>query len=85
MNLLILSAVIIVVLAGIYYSRRYAWWKQAVDYKQPRILMYHMICEPIKGAKFNSLRVSPAMFEKQLAYMSQNGWYFFTVSALVRE
>ncbi len=80
------SIVLLLVFAlAIYYSRRYAWWKQAVDYKQPRILMYHMIREPVKGAKFNSLRVSPAMFEKQVCYLSEHGWHFFTMSDLIKE
>ncbi len=77
--------VFIAVLAlALYYSRRYAWWKRAVDYKQPRILMYHMIHNPVKGAKFNSLRVSPAMFEKQIRYLSEQGWRFFTMSELIQ-
>ena len=57
--------------------------KKPESYQQPRILMYHMISDPIKGAKFNSLRVSPEMFEKQLRYLTDNGWQFFTMSELV--
>ncbi len=68
---------------GGYYSYRYAWWKKPVPYHHPRILMYHMISAPIKKAKFNSLRVSPEMFEKQLRYLTDNGWQFFTMSELV--
>ncbi len=71
------------VLLGAYYLHRYAWWKKPVPYQYPRILMYHMIRDPIKGAKFNSLRVSPNMFEKQLCYLSENDWHFFTMSELV--
>ena len=71
------------VLLSAYYSHRYAWWKKPESYQQPRILMYHMISYPIKGAKFNSLRVSPEMFEKQLRYLTDNGWQFFTMSELV--
>jgi peptidoglycan/xylan/chitin deacetylase (PgdA/CDA1 family) len=74
---------LLVVALAIYYSRRYAWWKKAVDYQQPRILMYHMIREPISGAKFNSLRVSPAMFEKQIRHLHDNDWHFFTLSELI--
>jgi len=70
-------------LAGIYFSHRYAWWKKAFPYQYPRVLMYHMIREPINGAKFNSLRVSPEMFEKQLRYLTDNGWHFFTMSELI--
>ncbi len=78
-----LSLVLFLVLLAAYYSHRYAWWKKPVPYQYPRILMYHMISDPIKGAKFNSLRVSPEMFEKQLCYLTENGWHFFTMSELV--
>lgn len=66
-------------------SWKYAWWKKAVNYKYPRILMYHMISNHIKGAKFNSLRVSPSMFEKQIAYLSSNGWSFYTMSEIAQK
>ncbi|GAA0415190.1 polysaccharide deacetylase family protein [Cocleimonas flava] len=42
-----------------------------------------MISDPITGAKFNSLRVSPEMFEKQLRYLADNDWQFFTMSELL--
>ena len=51
----------------IYFSYRYAWWKRSIDYRYPRILMYHMIRDAIPGKKFNSLRVSPENFEMQIA------------------
>lgn len=66
-------------------SWKYAWWKKTVNYKYPRILMYHMISNHIKGAKFNSLRVSPSMFEKQIAYLSSNGWSFYTMSEIAQK
>jgi len=44
-----------------------------------------MIREPVKGAKFNSLRVSPAVFEKQVRYLSENGWHFFTLTELIKQ
>lgn len=78
-----LIGVLLLVILGIYYSRRYAWWKKAVPYQYPRILMYHMVRKPIPGAKFNSLRVSPEQFEKQVRYLSENGWHFFTMSELI--
>jgi peptidoglycan/xylan/chitin deacetylase (PgdA/CDA1 family) len=73
----------ILLTVSLYLSHRYAWWKKAVSYKNPRILMYHMITEPIEGAKFNSLRVAPSMFEKQIQYLVDEGWHFFTMSELV--
>lgn len=75
--------VLFLVLLGAYYSHRYAWWKKPISYQYPRILMYHMISDPIKGAKFNSLRISPELFEKQLRYLTDNGWHFFTMSELL--
>ena len=77
-------AVVLVLLIAGYISYRYAWWKKSIDYNYPRILMYHMIREPIKGKKFNSLRVSPVMFEKQIAYLAQNGWQSFTMSEAMK-
>ncbi|MCV6604010.1 MAG: polysaccharide deacetylase family protein, partial [Porticoccaceae bacterium] len=50
----------------------------------PRILMYHQVREHIPGAKFNKLRVTPAMFERQLRWLSENGYQFVTMSALAR-
>ncbi|WP_250656608.1 polysaccharide deacetylase family protein [Alkalimarinus coralli] len=70
-------------LAAIWFSFRYAWWAKAVDYKHPRILMYHMVSDPKPGTKFNGLRVSPAMFEKQLQWLKQNNWNFVTMNQLV--
>ena len=71
--LLILSAV---------FSYKYAWWKPAIDWKRPRVLMYHMVREHIDGAKFNKLRVKPAEFEKQVAWMKAEGFHFVTMHEL---
>lgn len=68
-----------------YYSIRYAWWTKTVDLSYPRILMYHMISDHKKNAKFNGLRVSPIEFEKQIKYLSSNGWNFFTMSELIEK
>ncbi|WP_404798910.1 polysaccharide deacetylase family protein [Acinetobacter thermotolerans] len=64
------------------FSFKYAWWKPAVDWKRPRVLMYHMVREHIKGAKFNKLRVKPAEFEKQVAWMKAQGFHFVTMQEL---
>jgi len=64
-----------------YVSYRYAWWKPAVTYRYPRILMYHMIKKHTTG-KFKGLRVSPGMFEKQVRYLKENGWHFVTMREL---
>ena len=67
----------------IVFSMKYAWWKPAVDWKRPRVLMYHMVREHIDGAKFNKLRVKPAEFEKQVAWMKAEGFHFVTMQELV--
>jgi peptidoglycan/xylan/chitin deacetylase (PgdA/CDA1 family) len=67
----------------VWFSLRYAWWRPAVDSNCPRILMYHMISEPRSGLRFNGLRVSPRMFERQLRWFRQHGWRSFTVSELL--
>jgi peptidoglycan/xylan/chitin deacetylase (PgdA/CDA1 family) len=64
------------------FSYKYAWWKPAVDWKRPRVLMYHMVREHIEGAKFNKLRVKPAEFEKQIAWMKSAGCHFVTLQEL---
>ena len=74
----------IVILAMTGASIRFAWWRRTVPYECPRILMYHMIREPIPGAKFNKLRVPPALFDKQLDWLERNGWRFCFVSELDR-
>lgn len=66
----------------ILFSYKYAWWKPAVDWKQPRILMYHMVCEHINGAKFNKLRVKPAEFAKQIAWLKAEAFHFVTMQEL---
>ena len=69
-------------LAGVAFSMRYAWWRRSVDYRTPRILMYHMIRAPLRRGRFNKLRVRPAEFERQLEWLAKRGWRFATVSEL---
>jgi len=64
------------------FSYKYAWWKPAVDWNKPRILMYHMVRDHIDGAKFNKLRVKPTEFEKQIAWMKSEGFHFVTMHEL---
>ena len=77
--LFLFTAVVFVV-----FSLKYAWWKPAKDWKYPRVLMYHMVREHIKGAKFNKLRVKPIQFEKQIAWMKSEGYTFVTMQTLVQ-
>ena len=64
------------------FSYKYAWWKPAVDWERPRVLMYHMVRDHIDGAKFNKLRVKPTEFEKQVAWMKAEGFHFVTMQEL---
>jgi len=68
---------------AIWFSYRYAWWRSNTDYRYPRILMYHMVREHISGKKFNSLRILPAMFDRQIKYLKENGWHSFTISEAI--
>lgn len=74
--------VLILLLLVIAFSYKYAWWKPAVDWKKPRVLMYHMVRQHIDGAKFNKLRVKPEEFEKQVAWMKSEGFHFVTMQEL---
>lgn len=76
-------AVILLLALSWYFSFRYAWWKKTVSYAHPRILMYHMIRPPVRGAHFNSLRVSPASFSRQVKHLRDAGWTFFTMAELL--
>lgn len=70
-------------LAAIALSLRYAWWRPRVSYRHPRILMYHMVREPVPGARFNKLRVSPERFARQLRWLKARGWHFALLSDLL--
>jgi peptidoglycan/xylan/chitin deacetylase (PgdA/CDA1 family) len=74
------TVVLLLLAAG---SLRYRWWQPAVDLSHPRILMYHMVREPVPGARFNGLRVPPAQFEAQLAWLSRRGWTFRFLSEVM--
>lgn len=76
---------LILVMIFIYYSYKYAWWTKTIDYSYPRILMYHMVSSHKKNAKFNGLRVEPIEFEKQIKYLVENNWTFFTMSQLIEK
>lgn len=67
-----------------YLSTRYAWWRPTINPQLPRILMYHMIREPIKGARFNKMRVPPAGFRRQLAWLKSQGWTFSFLSEILQ-
>ncbi|CAD7287688.1 Poly-beta-1,6-N-acetyl-D-glucosamine N-deacetylase [Campylobacter majalis] len=60
----------------IIFSIRFKWWRKNIDFKYPRVLMYHMISKhlPKNKSKFNRLRVEPTEFEKQLIWLKKNGF-----------
>lgn len=74
--------VVFVVVLILAFSYKYAWWKSAVDWKSPRVLMYHMVRDHIEGTKFNKLRVKPTEFEKQIAWMKAESFHFVTMREL---
>lgn len=69
-------------IAAVWFSHRYAWWRPAVDWRRPRILMYHMVQAHREGARFNGLRVTPEHFEAQVRWLREHGFTFFTMSEL---
>ena len=82
MTFLLGSACVLGAVAVAVFSHRFAWWRKTVPYAHPRILMYHMVREPLAGATFNKLRVAPAAFEAQLRWLRDEGWYFATMAEL---
>ncbi|MBY4676440.1 polysaccharide deacetylase family protein [Marinobacterium arenosum] len=73
---------ILLILVAVLFSQRYKWWRKAVPDSAPRLLMYHMVSEQKPGAKFNKLRVPPAMFERQVKWLADHGYYFALMSEL---
>ncbi len=65
-----------------YFSARYAWWRSAVDWSAPRVLMYHMVSPHRPRTRFNKLRVTPELFEKQLSWLKERDFKFVFASQL---
>lgn len=63
------------------FSLRYNWWRISVSDNHARVLMYHSI-ERHFGDKFDKWRVRPSDFEKQIAWITQNGYKFYTLAEL---
>lgn len=82
---MIVTLLILLLLGIVVFSYRYGWWLPTVDYRRPRILMYHMVSDSKPGQKFKGLRVSPAAFEQQIRYLAHQGWHFVTMAELMRE
>jgi peptidoglycan/xylan/chitin deacetylase (PgdA/CDA1 family) len=47
--------------------------------------MYHMICDSQSKQKHRGLRVSPEMFERQIAWLKANNWTFVKTSELLTD
>ena len=67
-----------------WFSVRYAWWKPPIDWRYPRILMYHMVREHRPGTRFNKLRVTPRAFAEQLRWLTGERFQFLFASELFR-
>lgn len=70
-------------LGSAWFSFRFAWWKKAVPFDQPRILMYHMVREPLPGGRFNKMRVAPDLFRQQIEWLHHEGWNFCFLSEVI--
>ncbi|MFG0274539.1 MAG: polysaccharide deacetylase family protein, partial [Phycisphaerales bacterium] len=70
------------VVLGLWWSLRIAWWRRPLPWRRPRVLMYHMVREHRPGARFNKLRVRPAEFERQVAWLRAKGFTFVFASRL---
>jgi peptidoglycan/xylan/chitin deacetylase (PgdA/CDA1 family) len=66
-----------------WFSIRHAWWRRTKPYGQPRVLMYHMTRDPVPGARFNKMRVPPAMFRRQVEWLKREGWEFCFLSEIM--
>ena len=66
-------------------SLKYCWWRPTVGLEHPRILMYHMISGSLSKQKHRGLRVSPEMFERQVAWLKASDWTFIKASELFTE
>ncbi len=64
-------------------SFEYAWWRPAVEWHHPRILMYHMVRPHRPQTRFNKLRVPPDEFEKQVRWLREHEFHFVFASQLL--
>ena len=67
-------------LAGGALSARWNWWRPKKS--GIPILMYHKIGFPPEGSKLGKLWVSPLLFKKQMAYLSDEGYHPITFKDL---
>lgn len=65
-----------------YWSTRYGWWRPTVDWRRPRVLMYHLISPQKPGGRYRGMRVSPEAFGRQLRWLRDRKFHFATMSEL---
>ena len=66
------------------FALRYRWWRMPISKHYPRILMYHMISNPLPDSKGSKWCVAPQDFAKQMQYLHDHGWQAFTMSELMQ-
>ncbi len=66
-----------------WFSFRFGWWRKTAPYTEPRILMYHMVREPLTGGRFNKMRVAPDLFHRQVEWLVREGWSFRFLSEIL--
>jgi peptidoglycan/xylan/chitin deacetylase (PgdA/CDA1 family) len=79
---ILVAAGVPAVVAALWFSHRFGWWRGTVDEGLPRILMYHMVREHVPGSRANKMRVRPEDFDAQVRWLKENGWEFVTVSEI---
>ena len=81
MQIVIVLLIFTILISFIIFSLRFSWWRKNITYEYPRVLMYHMVSKhlPKNKSKFNRLRVEPKEFEKQIKWLSKNGFKSYFV------
>ena len=81
MQIVIILLIFTILISFIVFSIRLKWWFKDISYEYPRVLMYHMVSRhlPKNKSKFNRLRVEPKEFEKQIKWLSKNGFKSYFV------
>jgi peptidoglycan/xylan/chitin deacetylase (PgdA/CDA1 family) len=72
----------LILTSGLWFSLRYAWWRPALSWDRPRVLMYHLVTPHPHGTRYRGLRVPPEIFEQQLAWLKAQKFHFGTMREL---
>lgn len=81
MQIVIILLIFTILISFTIFSLLFSWWRKNIPYEYPRVLMYHMVSKhlPKNKSKFNRLRVEPKEFEKQIKWLSKNGFKSYFV------